>query len=120
HPLQYVLTGLALGMFFLLLLSLSEHIGFAAAYAVAALACVALIAIYMAGVLDSRGAGWRCAGLLGLLYVLLYGLLQSEDYALLMGSLALFACLAAAMIATRRLDWSKLPPPGAPRETQRD
>ena len=105
HPLQYGLSGLALALFFLLLLSLSEHIGFGPAYAIAALASVALIGAYLAAPFGSRLRAAGFAGLLAALYGLLYGVLQSEDYALLMGSLALFGLLATAMLATRRLDW---------------
>lgn len=105
HPLQYGLTGLALAMFFLLLLSLSEHIGFGRAYLVAATACVGLIGTYLTTPLGGRLRALGFAGLLAGLYGLLYGLLQSEDYALLMGSLALFALLGTAMLMTRRLDW---------------
>ncbi|MEZ5543736.1 MAG: cell envelope integrity protein CreD [Lysobacteraceae bacterium] len=108
HPLQYGLTGLALATFFLLLLSLSEHLGFGSAYLLAALACVALVTTYMQAVLGSRGRGLAFGALLAALYGLLYGLLQSEDYALLMGSLALFGLLAVVMLATRRLDWRRL------------
>lgn len=108
HPLQYGLTGLALAIFFLLLLALSEHLGFAAAYGIAALACIGLIATYMGGVLGDRRRGIAFAGLLGLLFGLLFGLLQSEDYALLIGALALFAALASVMLLTRRLDWYRL------------
>ena len=108
HPLQYGLTGLALATFFLLLLSLSEHLGFGPAYLLAALACVALVTTYMQAVLGSRGRGLAFGALLAALYGLLYGLLQSEDYALLMGSLALFGLLAVVMLATRRLDWRRL------------
>ena len=89
----------------LLLLSLSEHIGFGAAYAIAAGACVALIATYIAAPLGSRARSVGFAALLSGHYALLYGLLQSEDYALLMGALALFGLLATAMLLTRRLDW---------------
>ncbi|HEY4370585.1 MAG TPA: cell envelope integrity protein CreD [Burkholderiales bacterium] len=105
HPLQYGLVGLALAMFFLLLVSLSEHIGFVQAYAVASLACVGLIVAYLSAVL---GNWWRALGigaLLAGLYGVLYMLLISEDNALLMGSLFLFGLLAAAMLATRRVDW---------------
>ncbi|MCX7557236.1 cell envelope integrity protein CreD [Xanthomonadaceae bacterium JHOS43] len=108
HPLQYGLTGIALAMFFLLLLSLSEHIGFGPAYALAASACVGLIAFYMEAVLGSRKRGMIFGLLVAGLYGLLYGLLQSEDYALLTGSLALFALLAGVMLATRRLDWRRV------------
>jgi inner membrane protein len=114
HALQYGLTGLALAMFFLLLLSLSEHLGFGPAYVVAASACVGLIATYTAAALGTRSRALGFAGLLAALYGLLYGLLQSEDYALLMGTLALFGLLATAMLLTRRLDWYRLgePRPG--------
>lgn len=108
HPLQYGLTGLALALFFLLLLSLSEHIGFGLAYVLAAAACVGLVATYMAAPLGSRSRAAGFGALLAALYGLLYGLLQSEDYALLMGALALFALLATAMLLTRRLDWYRL------------
>lgn len=108
HPLQYGLTGLAMATFFLLLLSLSEHIGFGPAYLLAALACVALVATYMQAVLGGGRRGLAFGALLAALYGLLYGLLQSEDYALLMGSLALFGLLATVMLATRRLDWRRL------------
>jgi inner membrane protein len=106
NPVQYTLVGLALAVFYLLLLSLSEHIGFAAAYAVSATACVALIGSYVGAILGGarRGAGF--AGALAGLYALLYGLLGSEDYALLMGSVLVFALLAAVMIFTRRVDWN--------------
>lgn len=107
HPVQYALTGLALGMFFLLLLSLSEHVGFGRAYALAGAACVALTAVYMSGVLGFvRGVVF--ALFLAGLYGLLYGILQSEDYALLTGTVALFALLAGVMIVTRRFDWYRL------------
>lgn len=114
HPLQYGLTGLALAIFFLLLLALSEHLGFGTAYGLAALACIALIATYMGGVLGNRQRGWSFAGLLSLLFGLLFGLLQSEDYALLIGALALFAALAMVMLLTRRLDWYRLNDRGRP------
>jgi inner membrane protein len=105
HPIQYAFVGLALALFFLLLISLSEHLGFAAAYALASCACVALIGYYVGHVLRSLRLGLAFAGALAALYGLLYVLLRSEDHALLMGSLLVFVCVAAAMVATRRLDW---------------
>ena len=113
HPLQYGLTGLALAIFFLLLLSLSEHIGFGPAYLVAAAACVTLVTTYLVAPLGGIGRALGFGGLLVALYGLLYGLLQSEDYALLMGALALFTLLATAMLLTRRLDWYGLATRGA-------
>jgi inner membrane protein len=108
HPVQYALVGAALAIFFLLLISLSEHIGFVRAYAIATCACVALIGYYAGHVLKSmrRGLGFTVA--LTALYGLLYVLLRSEDHALLMGALLVFVCLAAAMVATRRVDWYRI------------
>lgn len=106
HGVQYLMVGLALALFYLLLLALSEHVAFDVAYALSAGALVALITIYLNGVLRrwslSLGAG---AGL-ATLYSLLYWILRSEDYSLLMGALLLFGVLAVLMIATRKVDWS--------------
>ncbi|HEX5694436.1 MAG TPA: cell envelope integrity protein CreD [Arenimonas sp.] len=108
HFVQYGLTGLAMAMFYLLLLSLSEHIGFGPAYAAATLACSGLLGYYLAGVLGGRGRGLGFGlGLAGL-YGLLYLLLRSEDHALLVGSGVLFAALATVMALTRRVDWHSL------------
>jgi inner membrane protein len=105
HPVQYGLVGLALALFYLLLLSLSEHLDFELAYGISAAACVALVGFYVCHVLHSwlRGAGFTLglAGLYGVLYVLL----SAEDYALLMGSLLVFGLLACVMLLTRKLDW---------------
>jgi inner membrane protein len=113
HPVQYGLVGLSLALFFLLLLSFSEHIGFAAAYVVSATACVGLITFYVSHVLDSRAHAAGFGGALAALYGLLYGILSSEDYALLMGSLLVFGLLAAVMVLTRKVNWSRLGQPGA-------
>lgn len=107
HPVQYLLVGLALTIFFLLLLSLSEHIGFQLAYAVATLCNLALLGSYLAGVLKNRRETLVFTGGLAVLYAALYGLLASEDNALLLGSLLLFALLAGVMVGTRHLDWRK-------------
>lgn len=108
HPLQYLLVGLALAIFFLLLLSLSEHIAFWQAYLVSALACIGLQGFYLSGVLRSWRHGLGFATLLTLLYGVLYLLLASENNALLMGSLLLFGILAAIMWLTRKVDWYDL------------
>jgi len=105
HPVQYLLVGLALAMFFLLLLSLSEHLPFWQAYLISTIACIGLQGAYLAGVLRQRRYGLAFSGLLGALYAALYLLLQSEGYALLLGSILLFAILAAIMWMTRKLDW---------------
>lgn len=105
HPVQYALVGLALAFFYLLLLALSEHIAFVVAYTISAFACVLLIGFYVSHVLQSmlRGIGFSAG--LGFLYLLLYGLLSAEDYALLMGALLLFAVLGLFMLLTRKVDW---------------
>lgn len=105
HAMHYLLVGAAVVLFYLLLLSLSEHVPFAVAYLVAAVAVVTLVTAYAAAILG----GWRRAGVLGgvlsLLYVYLWGLLAAEDYALLFGSVGLFTILALIMFLTRRVDW---------------
>lgn len=117
HPVQYGLVGLALALFYLLLISLSEHIPFAAAYAIAAGACTAVISSYLAAILRNlRHTAGFAAGL-ALLYVMLYALLASEDFALLMGSLLIFTLLSLFMLLTRHIDWYQIrqpQPPAAP------
>jgi inner membrane protein len=108
HPIQYAFVGAGLALFYLLLLSLAEHVGFALAYALSSAACVALIGFYVGHVLQShwRGLGFACA--LTALYGALYGLLSADDYALLMGSLLLFGLLTAVMVLTRKVNWFSL------------
>jgi inner membrane protein len=110
HPVQYGLLGLALAIFYLLLLALAEHIGFDAAYALAAVSLCALLGVYLAGAFGSLAAGGAASGAFGVIYGLLYVIVSAEDYALLAGALSLFALLAAAMVLTRRLDWYRLAP----------
>jgi inner membrane protein len=105
HPVQYFLVGGALCLFYLLLLSISEHAPFAAAYLIASVATIALISSYGAALLRSRLRVLGLAGVLTLLYSYLYVLLQLEDWALLMGSIGLFLILGLVMYATRRVDW---------------
>lgn len=105
HPIQYGLMGLALSAFFLLLLALAEHIGFGAAYVIAALALCSLLGVYLAGAMSSSQAGATASGYFAVLYGFMYLLVTSDDYALLAGALGLFAILAVAMVLTRRIDW---------------
>jgi inner membrane protein len=105
HPIQYGLMGLALSVFYLLLLALAEHIGFLPAYLLATAALCALMGAYLAGALGSTRAGFASGGIFAATYTLLYMLVTSESYALLAGALALFALLATAMLLTRRMDW---------------
>lgn len=105
HPLQYLLVGLALSLFYLLLIALSEHLAFALAYVIASAALVLLIGIYIAGALRSKLRGAVAAAAMTLVYGLLYVLVLSEDYALLLGAIILFIALAAVMLVTRKIDW---------------
>lgn len=116
HPVQYLLVGAALCTFFLLLVSLSEHFAFGIAYAVAASACVLLLTYYASFILGGMARGLPLGGGVALLYALLYLLLQLEQTALVVGAIALFAVLAAIMVATRKVNWYALTPvlPGAP------
>jgi inner membrane protein len=117
HPIQYGLVGLAIAIFFLLLLALSERIPFGSAYLLAGIACVALIGYYLGHVLRGwlRAAGF--AAMLGTLYAALYGLLISEDNAMVLGAGLLFLILATIMVLTRKVDWyqaSAALPPSVP------
>ena len=107
HPVQYLLVGAAICLFYLLLLSISEQAPFSVAYAVASAAIVALVSGYSAAILRGRLRALVLGGLLGLLYGYLYVLLQAEDQALLLGSVGLFAILGTLMYLTRRIDWGK-------------
>jgi len=118
HPVQYGLVGLALSLFFLLLLSLSEHLPFIWAYAVASAACVALLGAYAAHMLGRCRDGAVFAAGMGLLYGLVYVLLQREQTALVIGSVGLFGAVAAVMWLTRRMDWYRLFEEARPPERQ--
>ena len=106
HAMQYLMVGLALALFYLLLLALSEHVSFDLAYGVSAGALVALITVYLTGVLKSLPLALGAGAGLATLYTMLYWILRSEDYSLLMGALLLFGVLAVLMITTRRVDWA--------------
>lgn len=108
HPIQYALVGLAIAVFFLLLVSLGEHIAFGLAYLVAAVACIGLIGFYLSAVLGGAARGAGFAAMLATLYAALYGLLVSEDNALVLGAGLLFVVLAAIMLVTRRIDWYRV------------
>jgi len=116
HPIQYGLVGLALAIFFLMLVALSEHIAFGQAYLIASAACIGLLGFYVSHVLGSWPRGLGFAAMIATLYAALYGLLISEDNAMVMGAGLLFAILAGIMVVTRKVDWYKVgasvnPPP---------
>lgn len=103
---EYLRVGVALILFFVMLLAFAEVIGFAVAYLVAAGAIIGLLASYSAAVLGNWRRAGVIAGLLAALYAVLYILLSLEAFSLLIGSVLLFVALAGVMYVTRRLDWS--------------
>ncbi len=105
HPVQYILIGFALLIFYTLLLSISEYLLFKFAYLIAAVAIIGLITVYSFRVLGDAWKTGIVSGILVLLYGYLYILLQLQDYALLMGSIGLFVVLAMVMYLTRHIDW---------------
>ena len=117
HPAQYILVGIAQSIFYLLLLSLAERVGFDLGFLVAGAATVALLSANAGWVFASRLQGLRALGIFSLLYVLIYLLLRLEDNALLVGAIASFLAVAAAMYFTRNIDWySSLSPSEAPEQ----
>lgn len=107
HPIQYMLVGLALMIFYILLLSISEHTGFMCAYAIAAAAVICMIALYVGTIFRNRRHTALLSGFIALLYVYLYVILQLRDAALLAGSIGLFVILAAVMYFSRKVNWYK-------------
>ena len=108
HPIQYLFIGFALCLFYLLLLALSEHLGFDAAYLWSSISTVLLITWYWQWVIRARGRALLMLVALGTLYGFLYLLLRAEDSALLAGAIGLFVMLALVMFLTRRIDWFNL------------
>ena len=106
HWIQYLFVGLALVVFYLILIGTSEHIGFEAGYLAASAATATLVGTYIGTVTASAARGAQIFGIIAVIYALLYLLLRVEDYALLIGSIAAFAMLATVMFATRNVDWS--------------
>ncbi len=104
HPIQYGFVGLALAVFYLLLISLSEHIGFDWAYVISAFSASGLLGVYVGGFLNAKKGLMFSIGMI-ILYGLLFGLLQAESYALLMGTMLCFAILSFIMLLTRNINW---------------
>lgn len=105
HPIQYILIGLAILLFYVLLLAISEHLNFDVAYIVSAFSITALISGYSKSITKSNSFTRIVCGILVILYGYLYIVLQLEDYALIMGSVGLFGVLASVMYITRKIDW---------------
>ena len=105
HPAQYALVGIAQTIFYLLLLSLAEHLGFDLSFLIAGTFTVALLSLNTNWIFRSRRLALRALAVFTLLYAFIYVLLRVEAYALLVGAIASFAAVAAAMYITRNIDW---------------
>jgi inner membrane protein len=105
HPIQYLLVGAAMVIFFLLLLSAAEHLGFSKAYLLGASACVCLLAYYAGNILSSKRIGVIFGLCMAAMYGVLFILLSLEQTALLVGAFSLFAVLAGVMVFTRKVNW---------------
>lgn len=107
HPVQYLLVGIALILFYSLLLSISEQLNFAIAYLIASIATIALIVVYAHSIFRNKTQTGILASILALLYIFLYVVLQLEDIALLIGSIGLFVILGIIMFVSRKISWYK-------------
>lgn len=105
HPIQYIIVGLALCVFYTLLIALSEHISFGLSYLIASVGIVGLIAMYAYFMFNSQKIIILFVLLLSLLYGFIFTIIQSEDYALLMGSIGLFIVLGVVMFLSRKINW---------------
>ncbi len=105
HIFQYSMIGIALVMFYTLLISITEHSSFSLAYIIAAIAVIALISLYSISILKNKKFPAFIAISLSVLYSFIYVIIQLEDYALLVGSIGLFAILAVVMYFSRKIDW---------------
>ncbi|WP_263410849.1 cell envelope integrity protein CreD [Terriglobus tenax] len=105
HPAQYVMVGVAQVIFYLLLLSLAEHIGFDWSFLIAGAATISLFSINTEWIFKSRALAMRALTIFTLLYGFIYVLLRVEAYALLIGAIAAFIAIALAMYMTRDVDW---------------
>ena len=105
HAFQYALIGLALVIFYTLLVSISEHLSFDSAYLIAAIMTIALTTLYANALFASRQMAFLVGGTLTVLYGFLFVVLQQQDYALLIGSIGLFLILAAVMYFSRKIEW---------------
>ncbi len=107
HAIQYLLIGFALVIFYTLLLAFSEHVGFNWSYVIASLATIGLVGMYTKAIWHSRTFAFYMSGILTFLYGLIFIILQSEDYALMIGSITIFSVVALVMYITRKIDWYK-------------
>lgn len=105
HPVQYIIVGLALCIFYILLLALSEHIPFQLSYLISSVSIISMITIYAHGIAKDIKLTMLIGLILVILYVFIYTILQLQDHALLLGSIGLFLVMAAVMYLSRKIDW---------------
>lgn len=105
HPIQYILVGFALVIFFSLLLAISEHLKFNFAFIISAVSTLALVTAYVKAILKSNSIAFLISGVLTILYAFIFVIIQLQDYALLIGSIGLFIILAVVMYFSRKIDW---------------
>ena len=108
HPIQYILIGIAILIFYTLVLSLSEHMGFNLAYILSALSVTLIISAYAKAIVESKRFALMIMGILAVLYGYLFIVLQLEEYSLLMGSIGLLVIIATVMFMTRKINWYKV------------
>ena len=107
HPFQYLMIGVALTMFYTLLISISEHSSFLKAYFIAGIAVVSLISLYSKSILKNLKFPIFIGVSLTALYTFIFVIIQLENYALLVGSTGLFIILSSVMYASRKIDWGQ-------------
>lgn len=108
HPIQYILVGIALIVFYTLLLSLSEHLAFNIAFIISAIATLVLIAGYVKAILKSNALTSLLVGILFIIYTFIFIIIQLQDFALLIGSIGIFIILCLVMYFSRKIDWYNL------------
>jgi len=105
HPIQYIIVGLALCVFYTLLIALSEHITFNYSYLISCVSIIGLITLYAKSIISNKKLTTLMCLILTTLYLFIYSIIQMEDYSLLMGSIGLFLVLATIMYLSRKIDW---------------
>ena len=105
HPIQYLLVGLALIIFYSVLLAISEYVVFQFSYLISSLMTILLIGIYVNSIYRSKQIASIITGMLAMFYGFMYVILQLQDYSLLLGNIALFITLAMVMFFTRKVNW---------------
>ena len=105
HLFNYILIGAAMIIYYSLLLSFSEQVGYNLAYLIASVSTITLITLFIASLLKNKKAAGLFAAILGLFYIFIYVIIQLEDFALMVGSIALFVVIAALMYFSRKINW---------------